>query len=308
MAQTLPKAKDDSGQDRREGPQIYVKETQLTLPANPSRVHDGSLFNGQDPRNHLFAQRIEPIVGRYLELAARLKGKMNPAADKEGDKASLPSGDRESAVPEAGTEALDADLQEAMASLPDLTEEQKLDLRLLKKLSFKIIDVAPNGDARLAYVRESGQDEERNRIQVEAILPVERLGSSLPLSTDDLVDVRFVQNTFDASVRKDSSDWQDEYLVRISGFTEVKSKTARGLEDKKQQLVKTKSEVEKKLIDIGKERKKLAGEREALLKQQAQDKEKIAKLEAEVKEQAPPVTTESEDPETKKPAAVAKDK
>ncbi|MBF0442443.1 MAG: hypothetical protein HQK54_11105 [Oligoflexales bacterium] len=92
-----------------------------------------------------------------------------------------------------------------------------------------------------------------------------------------MADVRFSETTENDYLENNSLTWQDEYTLRLSGFSEAKSKMAMELERKKKDLAKAKEQLEIKIKNFASERRILTKERENLAKEMA----RIADMEKE---------------------------
>lgn len=296
LAAPLAKKTGDAAPGPGKAEELYVRQQVVAAPVDEARAYDGSLFSEEDHRGHLITMQLPPARGKFIKVLTRLRGRLEAdrLQSKDSPEAAAPvkadGGDAEKAK-------LDADIEEALAALPDMTEEQKQDLRFLESLTFEVIDVNRRGDARVRFARASDNAEDYRHQSVEAVIPSESFVGVEPLTTDQLRNVRFLQISDSSRIERSSVEWQDEYLVRISGFSEVKSIAAKALDQKRDQLLKARADVEAKLRQVGQERLKFAAERQQYVEAQSKDRAKIGNLEQAVKDKDEQIKDLTPDPE-----------
>jgi flagellar motility protein MotE (MotC chaperone) len=153
-----------------------------------------------------------------------------------------------------------------------------------------------NGDV-LAILRRSSENQDQlNEFEIRARIPYDRLTASDELTTDDLLDVRMVETRSPGNdiVTRNSSGWEDEYALRLSGFDEVKSKQALELADQRQRLQEAQEKLESKVKSFGEERRQFAKQRDDLNKKKADSDAKLKSLEAKVEEQETTIQSQNE--------------
>lgn len=261
---------------------VYVKRsnTRIEKKAGPSVT--GSLFQDGDAANYLAGEApLEP--GRSILVKVGAKN----AANKEGTggPGAAPGGQ-----PATG-EGVPADLDAIIKSLPNL-DAGAANPALVKQFKMTVTRVLDNGDFEAVYKRVSQSGTEANALEIKARIPRDAAVTKGDVSTADLADVSYFESQDGNLMTRDSSEWEDEYTLRMSGFSEARSQAALDLEVKRRQLDDAKKQVQTKLQTMGAERRQVAKERETLAKEKTeieqrtrQMAEELEKLKATVKEQ-----------------------
>lgn len=263
---------------RVQAPDLYVKEREVVIKDVDQANETGSLFNPDDERNYLFASSGPQTVGRYLDIMVvsnRTDGKtaQTPKSVEEQKKDDL-------------SKTEDEIQKELLASLPDLNPAGTAsDPALLKSFKMRIMHRFSNGDVLAMMNRRSTTDAESHDINIETRIPYDRLSSGDPLTTRDLQDVKYRENKEGEILDRTSSGWEDEYSLRLSGFSEAKSKEAVEISDKKRQLDDATKKLEARMKSFGEERTQLSKQREDLTKKAEVQDQKVQELEEKVKEQ-----------------------
>ncbi len=252
-------------------PEIFVRKKELQIQPIEKENDSGSLFNLEDERNYLYATRGPVAIGKYIDVqvASRRADAANPAAPAANQAANNN----------------DAATNEILNALPELAPAENPE-NMLKRIQMRVVERLENGDVVVLARRSSQRGSIGSEISVKARIPYEKLASGEPVTTDHLADVHWVETDNGQLVERYSSNWEDEYTLRLSGFTEAKSKLASELDDKRKQLLDVRKRVETQAKTMGDERRKLAKEREALLKRQSEDATRIQQLEKEKEQQA----------------------
>lgn len=170
-----------------------------------------------------------------------------------------------------------------LSSLPKLTPEDS-DARLLKYLTFKLMQNMDDGTSLMFFERAYTNEIGGRNVQVYARVDSQKLVSAEDLTTDDLFDVRIRDQNGANVVNRDSTYWDDEYTLRLSGFNELGSKEARTLEAKRRELEGVKDRLKTRIGNFGTREKALAKEREELRKRQEKVNEAQAKLDDTLEE------------------------
>jgi chromosome segregation ATPase len=110
-------------------------------------------------------------------------------------------------------------------------------------------------------------------------------------TTNDLVDVRWSEKTGQELATRQSSRWEDEYSLRLSGFREAKSKAAAEMEEQQRRLNDTKEALTQRLKNFSKERQAYTKERAEIFDKNTKQTEKMNELETKVKEQQEEIAT-----------------
>ncbi len=262
-------------------PSLYVKHKTIQVAPKEQHNDTGSLFKIDDQRNYLFASKAPFSVDQYVDIKVVSSQSENADAGKgKGD-------EKKADLPDSG----DAAVKEMLAALPELDPGDGEDVpKLLKQLKMKIAHVYENGDALAVYKRNSMQDTEGREVNVRARIPYSSLISGNPLTTKDLVDVHWTDTLDGRLTERHSSSWQDEYSLRMSGFSEAKSVFAKRLDDKRQQLEGVKTRLQNQLVSLGKERQKMAKEREEIYKKKVESETKVTELQTKVETQEKEIT------------------
>lgn len=280
---------------------IYGRKRDLNVVPKGGPSETGSLYRLGDHRNQLFAEQ-EIGVGSYVDIgvkANRQSGQEGGAAASAGAAQPAAGG----AAPAAGAE------DELVKALPNLSPAEA-NAKVIKKFPMRIMAVLDNGDLLGLFSRSSKTVDEAHSLNVKARIPAQAIYRKDPLTTDDLLDVEWLESRDGDLVERQSSGWEDEYTLRMSGFNEARSKAAVELEDKRKQLETVKKQLQTRIQTLGSERQGIPKERDRLAQEKAtlQQKEKemtskISELEDKVKQQEEIINKSQE----KDPAAPAKE-
>lgn len=251
---------------------LHVKRPkQKIISKNSDALYTGSLFHDQNEANFLFTESIPQRIGQYLLVEVR----PTQVAKEQG-------ADQAKDTP-AGEDVLEKEL---LAAVPELTPAAGEDVRLLKNFRMQIVEKLPNGDVTVEYKRTSvGQEGITSHI-IRAKVPFNTLMSKDPISTADLVDVHFDEQTPQNIFSRSSVGWEDEYSLRMSGFTEQKSAYAIELEEKRKQLEEARSRLTTQIKGFAQERQRLNKERGELRRKAEELDKKVKDLEEKNNDQA----------------------
>ena len=263
-------------------PDLFVKEKKIVIKDVKEENDSGSLFNVEDERNYLFASTGPQTVGRYLDInvvsnrtdGAKAGGKPGAVKTPEEQKK------EDLAKPQ------DEIQKELLGSLPDLNPAgTPEDPTLLKSFKMRIAHRYPNGDVLAVMSRRSTSEDQVKDMNIETRIPFNRLASGEPLTTRDLIDVKYHENNDGQIMDRASTGWEDEYSLRLSGFDEAKSKGAIDLADKRKKLEEASKKLETKMKSFGEERNQLSKQKEELTAKAETQQEQVKTLEDKVKEQ-----------------------
>ncbi len=257
-------------------PELYVRRPGIAITKKDRPNETGSLYNPEDERNWLFTSTGPLNVGRFLTIKLA-SNRQDPAAKGKDPKAAV-------AAEEKKGDAIEAELLKA---IPDLAPAVPGETSLLKAFKMKIVHRYDNGDVLAMTERNSrvGETEtDVHAIQVKARIPYDRLASGDPLTTEDLLAVKFIESQDGELADRDSSGWEDEYSLRLSGYTEAKSKVAMEIDDKRRQLDDAKGKLENQVKSFSKERETVAKTREDLAKRKTAQEEKLRTVTDELSE------------------------
>ncbi len=250
-------------QEERNKKTLYEKKTTLTIKKMDPRLGSGSLA-ALDKKNDLFLTTANPQVGEYIDIWAK------PGA-KTAEQTQASAGGE-------GDSSISKEDEEMIKALPNLEPADMSQAVLLKSFKMRLTQRLSNGDFIATYERASGNENESQRIELQATIPSAKMQAGADILVTDLEGVKFdVQNDGELT-RKRSSSWQNEYLLQISGFKEAKSKVALDLEIKRQKLEAVRDQLQEKIQSFGKERKQIAVERDKLLSDNKKTKDEVEEL------------------------------
>lgn len=285
-------------------PNLFVKQKSIEIQAIQDENTTGSLAMLEDERNLLFASLIPKKVGRFINLTIvpQYERTANPHNNNKTDAKTPANNDNQNQTdpkqpqptdqsqtkdvsPDPIAQAVDDQLNQLLKEFPHLTPEDDSNPSLIKNLRMNVIHRLPNGDVIVRYERDSLSDTDGRLITVKAKIPFEKLRDNTPILSSDLLDVSMTEMTKDEKVERHSTSWEDEYTMRLSGFSEAKSQDAIRLSQKQQQLQKISNQLQQKIASIGAQNRTQAKERDQLIKDKNQANDKADKLETKVKEQ-----------------------
>ena len=270
------------GQTSHAAPDLYVKRPGLKISERRPNGDDGSLFNPDDERNFLFTHSGPLTVGKFVKVRVvpnhLMDDKATAASGSEGGKGGG-KGKGDNAKPDE----VEAELLKA---LPEMAPAGKEHPAFVAAFKMKITQRFPNGDVLANFTRKSVVGEQERELVAEARVPYDRLTSGDDLTTDDLVDVHFREVRGNDLADRSSPSWEDDYSLRLSGFSEAKSKVAQDLQDQKQHLADAAAKLETKIKSFGEDRRQLVKQRDDLNKKKSEAETKSAELGVKLKEQA----------------------
>ena len=238
---------------RTQEPQIFFKKKRIRVEPALAGSATGSLFNIDDERNYFFLDKGPVVVGRHLQIQVRwqdnAKNEKVAAAEKD--------------EPKEGQTDLEAELLKGFSKL-EAPEDAKL--RVLKNFKVQIAQRFENGDVLALYQRSSISGEEGNQIRMQARIPYEALTRGGELTTDDLMEVNFLQVTQGETVERRSTGWADEYTLRMSGFDEARSQAAVTLDEKRKELNDLRRRFQDKVRNFAERRRTVSKERDDLVR------------------------------------------
>lgn len=268
-------------------PPIYTKRTDIGVSPKQVENRSGSLYRVEDSRNQLFAEAL-PGVGGYIDVEVasnRLDAKKSDAPG--GAAPSAPAGANAPGKNEQKAEELE---QTLIKALPDLDPGQNNPV-LIKTFKMRVMRILDNGDYVVQYDRVSQSADDASTLTAKARVPYDAVAKNAKVTTSDLRDVEFFAMNSAENITRQSSGWEDDYTLRLSGFSEAKSRVVQELAAKREQLENVKKQMRTRLETMGSERRLVAKERDRLAKQRAdlEQKEqemnqKVADMETQVKE------------------------
>jgi hypothetical protein len=251
-------------------PQIYVRQPSLSVSEDLSS-ESGSLFNPDDKRNFLVVPKDPLADGSYVDIGVVYSRAESTEAAASPSPSPSP----------ISQEGMSEEEKRILASLPSLepADAKKVPLRTFK---MQVVGRKPNGDYHLRYQSEHTTQEGSYGLLINAVLPHEKAIAPEPKRTSDLSDVEWVESKDGNITERRTPGWEDEYSFRMSGFSELKSKEALALEEKKTQLEQSRKLIEQQLRQIGAERNNVAKTRAEVAKDKAETDEKVSSLKSEI--------------------------
>lgn len=254
--------------------EFYVKNKDLKVKPVRKLNSNGSLTSVEDARSYVLPTTLPIAVGSVLDI------KMT---SNRLDTAPLTPGGEAPKVDDKSQAQLEQELLKALPNLdPGATAVDKP--TLVKSFKSQVIDIRDNGDVVVAYHRRSIRADQAADLLIKAVVPYEALTDRDNITTAKLEDIQLRESQDGDLIERMSSNWEDEYTLRMSGFDEAKSKSALALEDQRNQIKEAKGKVVAQIKSLGNERNTMAKERQGLLDAKKKDDEKIKSLEEQIKE------------------------
>ena len=253
----------------RRAPEIYVKKKNLRIKEKVRQPVGGSLYLMDDPRNRLFVDVHRGMPGTWLNVAI-VSNRLNP---KKSDQKVDGEGKAKQ-----GQDDLEKTL---IAALPNLDGAESNPV-ILKTMKMRVTHKLENGDVMAIFQRDSTNGMESNSISVSARIPYHALMADRPLTTADLEYVDYAESKDGEFIERKSDAWEDEYTLRLSGFSEAKSRIALELEDKRKRLLDVREQMEQRLKNIGNQRREIGRERVRLRDERERLEETQKKLEGQI--------------------------
>ena len=150
--------------------------------------------------------------------------------------------------------------------------------RPISSLNMKILQQKPNGDLVLQYSRSSNGKNSKKSISLQATLDGTNLSIGDNPTTDDLSDIFMIQQEGEEKTERRSTQWENEYTMRVSGFSEIESEQAKSIERARESLRKSLANVNKNKVAMGRERNAISKERDENRKAAEQTKNDISAL------------------------------
>lgn len=260
----------------KQPPEVFIKEKKLVVKDLQTPNTTGSLFHNDHDGNYLFIPGSTGKVGRFITIQVKANRKI-----MDDNKQESPSKNDSKNQPQ---DEKSPEEEELLKALPALEPKERGKVTLLKDFKMKIMHRFPNGDVLAKLERQSSSESDFHQTVVEARLPYDRLTSGEQLTTDDLMDVKYTEFMADETIKRQSSDWQDEYSLRLSGFNEAQSKIASDLADQKVKLGDAKQRLQDRIKSMGAERRQLAKMRDEYAQRKAESENKLKEAADKVEE------------------------
>lgn len=270
-------AKAGSRQKDGSGERLYRRKSEITIEDNGAGMENGSLFNPRDQGNHLFADRNIDLRGQDVNvIVTSLKLKKDPANPPAGGAGGMApldgAGDTKNAKP--NPDELEKTL---LAMAPHLDGGDK-NPELITEFRMTVMRRTDEGDYLARFKRESVNEYEVNRLEITARIPYQKTLPGEVLTTNDLLDVEFLDEHDTEVFERRSITWEDEYSLRMSGFSEAKSKAAQELDSRKRELEKVRQQLDVRVKNLTKERTQVVKERERVGKKEVELDQKFKEM------------------------------
>ncbi|MES2744578.1 MAG: hypothetical protein V4655_04085 [Bdellovibrionota bacterium] len=264
----------------KKGSEVYVKKEAIEIVPTETKNYTGSLLVEKSPNTYLFTSPPRAEVGEFLDVFVTVNRK---------DKA--PAATAAPATPADPAAKGDQIQDELIAALPKL-EPGTADAKMPSSIKMKVVKKLENGDVIVEAARASQNEWEANSQRATARIPYLKVQGEGEITTKDLADVHWQESTNGQITERESHTWEDEYSMRWAGFDEARSKVAIDLENKRKDLEKVKDRLRDKIVNVGRERNKLAVEKNKVadLRKEAEDKlnelsSKNAQQESQIEQQ-----------------------
>ena len=250
---------------------LFIREKDFKIRRKVPLNETGSVTDLNDPRAYLFGFERPVDIGSFIDIkiASNRVDQAAPATD------AATAGDK--SVDKAAAKG--ADEAALLKALPNLDPADKNKPVLVKNIKMQILERLDNGDVLVMYRRRSVREGRAAEITVTGRLPAETLSRPDQVNTMDLADIDWRESVAGEVAERKSANWEDEYSLRLSGFDETKSKSAVGLEEKREMLKQARDKLENEMKSFTAERSTMTKERAALLDKKAKDNAKIGDLE-----------------------------
>ncbi len=264
-----------------DSPEIFLKSEKIKIERIDEGNETGSLVSPDDRRIYLFQEKLPYRVGETVLVKVQSR-RIPQANSTTPGQAATPTPNPGAANPTAGPGGAGDELtKELLAALPrfDSGEPEK---KVLDRIPFRITHVEPSGDAYGFYERQSRDKMDVSFIKVSVKIPYDSLLPGVGPTTDNLGEIRWLESRQGEVVEQDSSSWEDEYSLRLSGFSEARSKIALDLDRKKGQLAETSNRLKNQIVSFAAQRKSVAEERAKFMEENSKRQAELDKLTKEV--------------------------
>ncbi len=252
------------------GSEVYIKRENIEIIPQESKNYSGSLLALKNPDTFLFVDAPRGEVGDFLDVVVQVNRKDRPSTPAAP---ATPGGPPSPTSPADALGKGKAIQDELIAALPKL-EPGFADAKMPGQIKMKVVRKLENGDVIVEAARASQNEWEANSQRATARIPYSKVNGRSDITTADLADVHWSESLNGAITERESHTWEDEYSMRWAGFDEARSKIALDLETKRKDLEKVKERLKDKIVNVGRERNKLAVEKDKVdtLRREAEDK------------------------------------
>jgi hypothetical protein len=273
---SLPVASRPIGKTDNNQGKLYLKEERVAIAPDPSE-ESGSLFRHDDKSSYLYSSANRGVAGEFIDVHIAWNSDASPekVTDAKSKDAAEPAKEGEDKVGDAE--------QKILSSLPKLDQPDAKKL-ISKTVKMQVLGRRLNGDLDVGVMRTTQTEAETHTISVRAILPREKAVSGENVTTNDLVAIEWNENAAGESIVRNSTAWLDEYSLRFSGLSEARSREALALEEKRNQMLGSRKQLENELKALGKQRNDLAAARTETEKNRQESGSAVEALTKEVED------------------------
>lgn len=265
--------------------ELHLKKKEIKIKPINEYNDTGSLFVKNNPNNYLFLSKTPLNVGDYVTIKVlALKRRVQSTNNiNDSNSATNQQSEQASDIAQAADNNSDKSLEDMIQSFPNLAPENS-NTRLLKQFKMRVTQIDSNGDVYMMLERNSINQNGSKNIQVKAKLSLAKYLAKDEITTEDIFDINWLENDSSNITERYSYQWEDEYTLRLSGFTETKSRLAQQLEEQRKYLASVRDKLRNQVISLNKERQTMNKERAKLLKDKQDAENKIKELEAALKQ------------------------
>ena len=173
-------------------------------------------------------------------------------------------------------------LKAKLEAVPSLASDDE-NIKPLTKIKARILRKLPNGDLEIESYKSVSNENGNKFIRFKAVVPKDKYKGAEQISTNEMEDIKWDEVTNGSLTQKTSMDWQDEYTMRLSGFSESMSREAMQLRRRKQGLNDVKKELSNRIANLSRNRATIAKEREKLQVTKAKLDEELKKVDENIK-------------------------
>ena len=240
---------------------VFLKTTNIRIEENKDFYKEGSLYKADSDMGNLYGKPEKFKVGTSIDVIVKVKEEAGASGQAD--------------VAEEDPNSLKAKLEAAVPSLASDDEN----LKPLTKIKARILRKLPNGDLEIESYKSVSNENGNKFIRFKAVVPKDKYKGAEQISTNEMEDIKWDEVTNGSLTQKTSMDWQDEYTMRLSGFSESMSREAMQLRRRKQGLNDVKKELSNRIANLSRNRATIAKEREKLQVTKAKLDEELKEVE-----------------------------
>ena len=271
-------------------PPLFVKKRAIKLSKKPDVNVTGSLYDSSSNRPRFFRTIRDFDLGTYVVVNidyVDIKNAGAPESERDSDDAegdeegSGNSNDANAELPEERDELLNR-LEQIFPSLKPSKSNRP---NLIKTLPMKVVHRDPDGTVQLLYERGSKSNSHTNDLRVVAEVDSRQIDQKGTVSSFHLRNVKLLHFDGSETISRTSNRWEDEFSLRVAGFSEAMSADAVRMNDMRRDLKRLGEEVRDQIISLRTQRRAMSKERDKLVAERKVDRDTIGALEKTVDQQ-----------------------